>query len=94
MGSTDSVPANAMAASAAASAACASWETITTGRLGSRSASAPPHMPSSSVGSACITRLSPTLAAEPVRVSTSQLTPSTCIQVPVMETRSAPAQRR
>ncbi|MGP3929764.1 hypothetical protein [Nonomuraea sp. KM88] len=41
-----------------------------------------------------MTRLSPTLVAEPVSVRTSQLTPSTCIHVPVTETMSAPAQSR
>nr|WP_268961059.1 hypothetical protein [Nonomuraea cypriaca] len=41
-----------------------------------------------------MTRLSPTLVADPVIVRMSQLTPSTCIQVPVTETMSAPAHSR
>ena len=44
-------PVRATAASPAASAACATWAAISSGRAGSRSASAPPQTLSSSVGS-------------------------------------------
>jgi hypothetical protein len=84
----------AMAASAAASPACATWVPISSGRAGNRSASAPPHEVSRSTGSAWRSTAKPMRAADPVCWRTYQLTPSTCIQVPATETNPAPAQIR
>ncbi len=77
-----------------ASSARTAWLAISSGRAGRRSASAPPQVPSTSTGSAWSMTTRPMVAAEPVSERISQFSPSTCIQVPAVDTRSAAAQSR
>ncbi|RAO52830.1 hypothetical protein PSN01_04029 [Micromonospora saelicesensis] len=87
-------PVRATAASPAASTAWAPWAAISNGRAGSRSASTPPQTLSSSVGAAWSSTAKPMDVAEPVSFRTYQLTPRTCIQVPMTEMKPARAQIR
>jgi hypothetical protein len=64
------------------------------GRGRIRSAMAPAYGPSSSTGSDWSRMPKPIFAADPVDCSRYQLTPRTCIQVPVTEIRSAAAHNR
>jgi hypothetical protein len=66
---------------------CRACVTASNGRAGSRSANAPPYGERRITGRAWTMTATPIWVGEPVSVSTSQLTPSTCIPVPVTEIR-------
>ena len=51
-----------------------------------RSASTPAQAPKSSIGVNCSAVVTPTASALPVSVSTSQSSPTVCIQVPLSDT--------
>ncbi len=85
---------HAAAASSPARPAWTSWVHSSSGRPGTRSASAPAHGLSSSTGSDCSSRATPIRPADPVACSTYQLTASDCIQVPLTDTKPAPIQIR
>ncbi|PSK62804.1 hypothetical protein B0E53_05285 [Micromonospora sp. MH33] len=87
-------PVTATTASPAASNAWAAWAPISSGLAGTRSASAPPQTLSTSVGRAWSRTVNPIVVADPVSASTNQLTPRTCIQVPITDTNPAAAQIR
>lgn len=91
---TDSRPVAVSAARTSASSACAPCVAMSKRRRGIRSASTPPHSPSTSPGSACSETDSPSAALDPVSRSTTQLCAAACIQVPITETVLAAVQRR
>ena len=72
--------------SASASAAATDCVPISSLRLSTRSASAPPHAPKTSTGPNWSPTVIPRSTALPVRLSTSQFWAIDCIQVPLMDT--------
>ena len=61
------------------------WVTIRRRRLGMRSASSPPQAPNSSIGRNCSAVVKPTATPLSVRVRTTQIAATVCIQVPERE---------
>jgi hypothetical protein len=60
--------------------------TISTRRLGRRSAISPPHAPNSRIGTNCRPAVRPTETPLPVSFTISHISATLCIQVPETET--------
>ena len=61
------------------------WVAISSRRFGTRSASRPPQAPIRSIGRNCSAVVRPTARPLPVRLRTSQIAATVCIQVPESE---------
>jgi hypothetical protein len=72
--------------SASAGSVISSWVTVRSVRLGSRSASTPPHAPSSSTGRNWRPAVTPTDTPLPVSWTISHISATVCIQLPEIET--------
>ena len=82
--STEPVAASAQRASAGS--AIAAWVSIRMRRLGKRSASRPPNAPSTRIGANWRQAVMPTARPLPVSLSTSQVSATICIQLPLSDT--------
>lgn len=87
-------PCHTVTASSKAMTRCSDSPITMMRRGDTRSAKAPAHGPHTIAGMVLNATDRPTEVAEPVRSITTQFRPSTCIQVPVTDTRSAKAHSR
>ncbi len=83
---TVTLPEAVSAHSASAGRAISVWVIASSLRLETRSASTPPHAPANSIGVNCSAAVSPTAVALSVRRRTSHISPTVCIQLPLIET--------
>ena len=72
--------------SASAGSAMSAWVTMSTRRLGRRSAISPPQAPKSRMGTNCSPAVKPTAAPLPVSCTMSHISATFCIQLPETET--------
>ena len=72
--------------SASAGSAISVWVIASSWRLETRSASTPPHAPANSIGVNCSAAVRPTAVALSVSRRTSHISPTVCIQLPLIET--------
>jgi hypothetical protein len=79
-------PAAVSAKSVSAGRAMSAWVTMSTRRLGRRSASSPPQAPKSRIGTNCRPAVRPTAAPLPVSWTMSHISATFCIQLPETET--------
>ena len=77
-----------------AGTAISAWVTSSSLRLDIESATRPPQAPASSIGRNWSAVVRPTAKALPVRVSTSHISATICIQLPLIETSWPANQRR
>ncbi len=75
----------ASANSVSAGSTIVAWVTISSPRLGTRSASSPPQAPNSSTGRNCSAEVTPTATPLSVSRSTSHISATICIQLPLSE---------
>jgi hypothetical protein len=71
--------------SVSAGSAISDWVQASSLRLESRSARTPPQAPANSIGVNCRAVVMPTAVALSVRRSTSHISPTVCIQLPLIE---------
>ena len=69
-----------------AGSAISDWVTISSRRLDMRSASRPPQAPNNMIGTNCSAAVRPTETPLPVSWTTSHISATFCIQLPVIET--------
>ena len=79
-------PPTVSAKSVSAGSAMSAWVTMSTRRLGRRSASSPPQAPKSRIGTNCSPAVRPTAAPLPVSWTMSHISATVCIQLPETET--------
>jgi hypothetical protein len=79
------LPVLASAHKVSAGTAIRVWVVISSRRLGSRSASRPPHTPANNIGTNWSAAVSPTATLEFVRRRTSHISATICIQLPLSE---------